>query len=144
MLLLLNYNLMLLNLGTMAVKDFVCNVSIALWQFSSLPDENCQSVIETLQTKFLPFTAIVQDLAISSMTFVRPIAIQIITNLSGFIAGIFFLFFFALNLSNEKRLNTLPSAQAGDQREKNSRTLGYNSSKRKKVKLFLSLIHTLS
>ena len=29
-----------------------------------MPDENCQSAIETLQTKvFLPFTAIVQDLA---------------------------------------------------------------------------------
>ena len=32
----------------------------------SLPDENCQSVIETLRTKFLPFTAIVQDSAIST------------------------------------------------------------------------------
>ena len=55
----------------------------------------------------------------------RHIAILIITNLSGFIAGIFFLFFSALNLSKEKRLNTLPSAQAGDQREIKSRILAY-------------------
>ena len=55
----------------------------------------------------------------------RSIAILIITNLSGFIAGIIFLFFSALNLSKEKRLNTLPSAQAGDQREKKSRILAY-------------------
>ena len=34
--------------------------------FGNLPDENCQSAIETLQTNFLPFTAIVQDSAISS------------------------------------------------------------------------------
>ena len=55
----------------------------------------------------------------------RSIAILIITNLSGFIAGIIFLFFSALNLSKEKRLNTLPSAQAGDQREIKSRILAY-------------------
>ena len=46
MLLLLNYNLMLLDLGHQAIL---------------IPDENCQSAIETLQTK--SFTAIVQDLA---------------------------------------------------------------------------------
>ena len=58
-----------------------------------------------------------------SMTFVSHLVGLIITNLSGFIAGIFFLFFSALNLSKEKRLNTLPSAQAGDQREIKSRIL---------------------
>ena len=61
MLLSLNYNLILLDLGRWQykAKNFVCNVSIALWQFSSggqnCQNENCQSAIEMLQTKFFAF-----------------------------------------------------------------------------------------
>ena len=48
------------------------------------------------------------------------------SNLSGFTMGISFLFFSSLNLSKEKRLNTLPSAQAEDKKERevSSRTPG--------------------